>query len=204
MRREAEAAEEDRRKAERDAKLRRVQEDKGKAEEERSKRAMFNSRVANGGAPGDFEAAWPNLRREMLAQRTLEREAGAREAHRAASRSAVIFTRQIYLSEVVQKPKGPGPCHRGGYRARPQSNGPVPPATNSATVSAVQLRAACRVEPSPAGGILTSSAVTSLSCGPGSGGVSAPAGAAFRLPPYFACTLVCLLYFLRIYVISLA
>jgi hypothetical protein len=88
-RREAEAEEERKRKAERDAKLRLTQEDKGKAEEERVKRAMFGSWVANGGAPGEFEAAWPTLKREMLTQRTLEREAGAREAHRAASHSRI-------------------------------------------------------------------------------------------------------------------
>jgi hypothetical protein len=88
-RREAEAAEERKRKAERDAKLRRVHEEESRAAEERSKRLVFNTWVANGGAPGEFEAAWPNLRREMLTQRTLEREAGAREAHRAASHSRI-------------------------------------------------------------------------------------------------------------------
>jgi hypothetical protein len=88
-RREAEAAEERKRKAERDAKLRRTQEEESKAEEERVKRQIFNSWVANGGSPGEFEAAWPNLRREMLTQRTLKREAGAREAHRAASHSRI-------------------------------------------------------------------------------------------------------------------
>jgi hypothetical protein len=70
--REAEAAEERRREDERDAKLRRSQEDKAKVEAEHTKRAMFNTWVANGGSPTEFEAAWPNLRREMLTQRTLE------------------------------------------------------------------------------------------------------------------------------------
>jgi hypothetical protein len=88
-RREAEAEKERKRKAERDAKLRRTQEEESKAEEERVKRQMFGSWVANGGAPGEFEDAWPNLRREMLTQRTLEREAEAREAHRGASHSRI-------------------------------------------------------------------------------------------------------------------
>jgi hypothetical protein len=72
--REAEAAEERKREAERDAKLRRSREETAKAEEERTKRVVFNSWVANGGAPSKFEAAWPNLRQEMLTQRTLEVE----------------------------------------------------------------------------------------------------------------------------------
>jgi hypothetical protein len=88
-RREAEAEKERRREAERQAKLRSAQEEGAQAEEERVKRQMFNSWVANGGSPGEFEAAWPNLRREMLTQRTLKREAGAREAHRAASHSRI-------------------------------------------------------------------------------------------------------------------
>jgi hypothetical protein len=88
-RREAEAEEERKRKAERDAKLRQTQEQDAKAEEERAKRAMFNSWIANGGSLGEFEDAWPNLKREMLTQRTLEREKGARESHRAASHSRI-------------------------------------------------------------------------------------------------------------------
>ena len=82
--REAEAAEERKRQAERDAKLRRVEEEKAKAEEEREKRAMFNTWVANGGSPSEFEDAWPNLRREMLTQRILEQETQARQLQRTS------------------------------------------------------------------------------------------------------------------------
>jgi colicin import membrane protein len=82
--REAEATEERKREAERDAKLRRSQEEKAKSEEEHTKRAMFNTWVANGGSPAEFEAAWPNLRREMLTQRTLERETQARQLQRTS------------------------------------------------------------------------------------------------------------------------
>ena len=88
-RREAEAAEKRRREAERDAKLRRSQEEKAKAEEEHTKRAMFNTWVANGGSPEEFEAAWPNLRREMLTQRTLEEETRARQLQRASGVSRI-------------------------------------------------------------------------------------------------------------------
>jgi hypothetical protein len=87
--REAEAAEERRRKAERDAKLRRDQKERNQAEEERTKRAMFNTWVANGGSPGEFEAAWPNLRREMLTQRTLERDTQARQLQRTSGVSRI-------------------------------------------------------------------------------------------------------------------
>jgi hypothetical protein len=89
QRREAEAAEERKREAERDAKLRRSQEEKAKAEEEHTKRAMFNTWVANGGTPAEFEAAWPNLRREMLTQRTLEQETQARQLQRTSGVSRI-------------------------------------------------------------------------------------------------------------------
>jgi hypothetical protein len=88
-RREAQAAEERRRKAERDAKMRHSQEEKARGEEERRKRAVFNSWVANGGSPGEFEAAWPNLKREMLTQRTLERETQARQLQRTSGVSRI-------------------------------------------------------------------------------------------------------------------
>jgi hypothetical protein len=55
------------------------------AAEERDKRAMFNSWVAQGGAPSAFEAAWPDLRAQMLKQRTLEGENAAREGQRATA-----------------------------------------------------------------------------------------------------------------------
>ena len=87
--REAQAAEERRREAERHAKLRRSQEEKAKGEEERTKRAMFNTWVANGGSPSEFEAAWPNLRREMLTQRTLEHDSQARQLQRTSGVSRI-------------------------------------------------------------------------------------------------------------------
>jgi hypothetical protein len=89
QRREAEAAEERKREAERDAKLRQTQEEKAKSEEERTKRAMFNTWVANGGVPSEFEAAWPNLRREMLTQRTLAADSAARESQRQQTHSRI-------------------------------------------------------------------------------------------------------------------
>ena len=60
-----------------------------KGEEERAKRAVFNSWIANGGSPGEFEAAWPNLKREMLTKRTLDAESSAREAARWQSHSRI-------------------------------------------------------------------------------------------------------------------
>jgi hypothetical protein len=87
--REAEAAEERRRQEERNAKLRRSQEEKAKGEEERTKRTAFNSWVANGGSPEEFEAAWPNLKREMLTQRTLEQETQARQLQRTSGVSRI-------------------------------------------------------------------------------------------------------------------
>jgi hypothetical protein len=72
QRKAAEAAEERRRQDERNAKLRRSQQERVQGEKEGARRAMFNTWVANGGSPAEFEAAWPNLRREMLTQRTLE------------------------------------------------------------------------------------------------------------------------------------
>lgn len=88
-RREAQAAEERRREAERHAKLRRVEEERRQAEEERTKRAVFNSWVANGGAPSEFEAAWPNLKREMLTKRTLEQDSQARQLQRTSGVSRI-------------------------------------------------------------------------------------------------------------------
>ena len=88
-RRETEAAEERRREVERHAKLHQTQEEKARGEEERTKRAVFNSWVANGGSPGEFEAAWPNLKREMLTQRTLEQETQARQLQRTSGVSRI-------------------------------------------------------------------------------------------------------------------
>jgi hypothetical protein len=87
--REAEAAEERRRQDERNAKLRRSRQERVHGEEMRAKRAMFNTWVANGGSPGEFEDAWPNLRREMLTQRTLEQETQARQLQRISGVSRI-------------------------------------------------------------------------------------------------------------------
>jgi hypothetical protein len=59
------------------------------AAEDREKRAMFNSWVAQGGAPGEFEAAWPSLRAEELKRRTLEGENAGREVKRASGVSRI-------------------------------------------------------------------------------------------------------------------
>jgi hypothetical protein len=88
-RREAQAAEERRRQDERNTKLRRSQQERVQGEEERTKRVAFNSWVANGGAPSEFEAAWPILKREMLTQRTLEQETQARQLQRASGVSRI-------------------------------------------------------------------------------------------------------------------
>jgi hypothetical protein len=81
-RREAQAAEVRKREAERNAKLRRDQKERSQAEEERAKRVMFNTWIAQGGDPGEFEAAWPSMRLEQLRQRTLEADSAARESQR--------------------------------------------------------------------------------------------------------------------------
>jgi hypothetical protein len=87
--REAQAAEERKREAERDAKLRRSREETAKAEEERTKCVAFNSWVAQGGAPSEVEAAWPNLKREMLTKRTLEHDSQARQLQRTSGVSRI-------------------------------------------------------------------------------------------------------------------
>jgi hypothetical protein len=88
-RREAQAAEVRKREAERDAKLRRCSSRERRAADEWEKRAVFISWVANGGSPAEFEAAWPNLRREMLTQRTLEQETQARQLQRTSGVSRI-------------------------------------------------------------------------------------------------------------------
>ncbi len=76
---------------ERQEKARRAQqrEEARAAEEEREKRTVFRSWVANGGAPGDFEAAWPDLRAETLRRRTVEAESAARGASRRSAHSSI-------------------------------------------------------------------------------------------------------------------
>lgn len=60
-----------------------------KAKEEGLKRAMFNSWVAKGGAPGEFEEAWPELKAEHLKRRTLEDEDEARKLQRISGVSRI-------------------------------------------------------------------------------------------------------------------
>jgi hypothetical protein len=64
-------------------------EERKREEEERTKRAVFNSWVANGGAPGEFEAAWPELRAEMLKRRTIEQDSQARQQQRSSGVSRI-------------------------------------------------------------------------------------------------------------------
>jgi membrane protein involved in colicin uptake len=59
------------------------------AAEDADKRAMFNTWIAQGGAPVEFEAAWPDLRAQMLMQRTLEGENAAREGQRISTVSRI-------------------------------------------------------------------------------------------------------------------
>jgi hypothetical protein len=75
--------------AEREAKLRRSREETAKAEEERTKCVASNRWVANSGAPSEFEAAWPNLKGELLTQHTLEQETQARQLQRTSGVSRI-------------------------------------------------------------------------------------------------------------------
>jgi hypothetical protein len=59
------------------------------AEEVRTKCVAFNSWVAKGGAPSEVEAAWPNLKREMLTKRTLEHDSQARQLQRTSGVSRI-------------------------------------------------------------------------------------------------------------------
>jgi hypothetical protein len=70
-RREAETAEERRRNAERDTKLRRSEDEKAKCGELRAKDL---ARGTSGGTEAGCEEAWPSLKIEMLKRRTLEND----------------------------------------------------------------------------------------------------------------------------------
>lgn len=83
--READAERERQQKVERARRL----EERRQAAEDRDKRAMFNTWVAPGGAPGEFEVAWPSLRTEELKRRTLAGENAAREGQRASGVSRI-------------------------------------------------------------------------------------------------------------------
>ena len=78
-RREAEAAEEERRKEERDAKLRQSQEERAKGEERRARDLARRRWNASGGEEAAFEQAWPSMWEEMLKRRTIDADGRARE-----------------------------------------------------------------------------------------------------------------------------
>ena len=78
-RREAEAAEERRRKDERNAKLRRSEEEKAEGEERRARDLVRRSWKASVGAEAAFDEAWPSMWEEMLKRRTIEADREARE-----------------------------------------------------------------------------------------------------------------------------
>jgi hypothetical protein len=76
---EAEAAEEERRKDERDAKLRRSEEEKAELEERLAKDSARRSWKASGGTEAAFEEAWPSMWEEMLKRRTIDSDMQARQ-----------------------------------------------------------------------------------------------------------------------------
>jgi hypothetical protein len=82
-----------RRREEAEAEERRQQEarraERERVKEEDLKHTVFNSWVANGGVPGEFEAAWPELKAEVLKRRTLENEDAARKLQRASGVSRI-------------------------------------------------------------------------------------------------------------------
>lgn len=63
----------------------RQREDGRAAAEERAKQAAFRGWAASGGAPADFEAAWPEMRREAAKRRTLDADEAARASQRRIS-----------------------------------------------------------------------------------------------------------------------
>lgn len=60
-----------------------------RAKEDDLKRTVFQSRVANGGAPTEFEAAWPELKAEILERHALEKEDEARKLQQASGVSRI-------------------------------------------------------------------------------------------------------------------
>jgi len=79
-RREAEAAEERRREGERNAKLRRSEEDKAKSEERLARNSARLRWKTRGGAEAAFDEAWPSMWKEMLKRHTVDADMQAREA----------------------------------------------------------------------------------------------------------------------------
>jgi hypothetical protein len=78
-RREAEAAEERRRKEDRDAKVRRSQEEKAEVEERLAKDFARRRWKASGGTEAAFEEVRPSMWQEMLKRRTIDADGRARE-----------------------------------------------------------------------------------------------------------------------------
>ena len=78
-RRETQAAEEKKRKEERDAKLRRSEEEKTKGEERLAKDSARRSWTASGGTDVAFNQAWPEMWEEMLKRRTIDADRLARQ-----------------------------------------------------------------------------------------------------------------------------
>jgi hypothetical protein len=78
-RREAEAAEEEGRKEERDAKLRRSEDEKAKGEEQLARNSARLRWKASGGTEAAFDQSWPSMWEEMLKRRTVDADRAARE-----------------------------------------------------------------------------------------------------------------------------
>jgi hypothetical protein len=78
-RKEGEAAEERRREDERNAKLRRFQDEKAKGEERLARDSARRSWKARGGTEAAFDRAWPSMWEEMLKRRTVDADRAARE-----------------------------------------------------------------------------------------------------------------------------
>jgi|SRR5215211_145708 hypothetical protein len=88
-RRETQAAEEKKRKEERDAKLRRSEEEKTKGEERLAKDSARRSWTASGGTDVAFNQAWPEMWEEMLKRRTVDTDMWAREVMTRSSVSRI-------------------------------------------------------------------------------------------------------------------
>jgi hypothetical protein len=66
-------------KKERDAKLRRYQEEKAKAEERLARDSSRRSWKASGGTEAAFDQAWPSMWEEILKRRTIDADGQARQ-----------------------------------------------------------------------------------------------------------------------------
>jgi hypothetical protein len=82
-------AEQRRRNGERDAKLRRSQEEKAEGEERLARDGAKRRWKASGGTEALFEQTWPSMWEEMLKERTVDADRGAREAMARSSVSRI-------------------------------------------------------------------------------------------------------------------